>query len=236
MLQALSEAPANSIIVLHACCHNPTGVDLSPAQWAEVLRLIEGKGHITFLDFAYQGFGDGIDADAAAVRMFAASAVPCLVASSFSKSFSFYGERAGALSMVLPNQDEAQRVLSQLKRVVRANYSNPPTHGGAVVSSILNTPDLRAQWEEELAGMRARIKSMREGLVAHLRAAGIKRDFGFVAKQRGMFSYSGLTGEQVDRLRQDHGIYAVSSGRICVAALNEGNIKRVAEAIAAVIS
>ena len=235
MLQALEAAPAGSIIVLHACCHNPTGVDLADDQWEQVLQVMVNRGHVPFLDFAYQGFGDGIDADATAVRLFARGPLPCLVASSFSKSFSLYGERAGALSMVLPNQDEAQRVLSQLKRVVRTSYSSPPTHGGAVVSLILNTPELRASWEDEVAGMRARIKHMREELVSQLRSAGVEQDFSFVVRQRGMFSYSGLTSEQVDRLRQDHGIYAVSSGRICIAALNEGNIRPVAQAIATVL-
>jgi aromatic-amino-acid transaminase len=235
MLQGLSGAPDGSIIVLHACCHNPTGVDLSPEQWDEVIETVQRKGHVPFLDIAYQGFGDGIDADAAVVRKFARTMLPFLVSSSFSKSFSLYGERVGALSMVLPNQDEAQRVLSQLKRVVRANYSNPPTHGGAVVASVLNTPELRARWEEELAGMRIRIKQMREELVKRLAAAGAKQDFSFVARQRGMFSYSGLTSQQVDRLRDEFGIYAIASGRICVAALNPGNIERVSEAIAQVI-
>ncbi len=235
MLQELQAAPVGSIIVLHACCHNPTGVDLDLAQWDRVIAVLQEKGHIPFLDIAYQGFGDGIDADAAVVRKFAGGSLPFLVSSSFSKSFSLYGERVGALSMVLPTQDEAQRVLSQLKRVVRANYSNPPTHGGAVVASVLNTPDLRSRWEEELAGMRTRIKQMREQLVARLAAAGARQDFSFVARQRGMFSYSGLTSDQVDRLRDEHGIYAISSGRICVAALNEGNIQRVAGAIAKVI-
>jgi aromatic-amino-acid transaminase len=235
MLQGLSDAPDGSIIVLHACCHNPTGVDLSDEQWDGVIEVVQRKGHIPFLDIAYQGFGDGIDADAAVVRKFARTTLPFLVSSSFSKSFSLYGERVGALSMVLPNQDEAQRVLSQLKRVVRANYSNPPTHGGAVVASVLNTPELRARWEEELAGMRVRIKQMREELVKRLAAAGARQDFSFVARQRGMFSYSGLTSQQVDRLREEFGIYAIASGRICVAALNPGNIERVSEAIAKVI-
>ena len=235
MLQGLQSAPDGSVIVLHACCHNPTGVDLDPAQWDRVIELMQKKGHIPFLDIAYQGFGDGIDADAAVVRKFAATPMPFLVSSSFSKSFSLYGERVGALSMVLPTQDEAQRVLSQLKRVVRANYSNPPTHGGAVVASVLNTPELRARWEEELAGMRTRIKQMREELEKRLAAAGVKQDFSFVARQRGMFSYSGLTSQQVDRLREEYGIYAISSGRICVAALNPGNIDRVAKAIGKVI-
>ena len=236
LLQGLRAAPDGSIFVLHACCHNPTGVDLDPGQWDQVIEVLQQKGHIPFLDIAYQGFGDGIDADAAVVRKFAGRPMPFLVSSSFSKSFSLYGERVGALSMVLPTQDEAQRVLSQLKRVVRANYSNPPTHGGAVVASVLNTPDLRSRWEEELAGMRTRIKQMREELVKRLAAAGVRQDFSFVARQRGMFSYSGLTSQQVDRLREEFGIYAISSGRICVAALNPGNIGRVAEAIAKVLA
>ena len=235
MLQGLNAAPVGSIIVLHACCHNPTGVDLTLEQWDQVVDLMVRKGHIPFLDIAYQGFGDGIDPDAGVVRKFAASPLPILVSSSFSKSFSLYGERVGGLTMVLPTQDEAQRVLSQLKRLVRANYSNPPTHGGAVVAAVLNTPDWRARWEVELAGMRTRIKRMREELVACLKAAGVMQDFGFVAQQRGMFSYSGLSSAQVDRLREEHGIYAVASGRICVAALNQGNIQRVAEAIGKVI-
>ena len=235
MLQDLQSAPPGSIIVLHACCHNPTGVDLTFAQWEQVLAVMIDKSHIPFLDIAYQGFGDGIDADAAVVRLFAAGPLPLLISSSFSKSFSLYGERVGGLTMVLPSQDEAQRVLSQLKRVVRANYSNPPTHGGAIVSAILNTPEWRARWEEELSGMRARIKKMRGELVARLKAAGVRQDFSFVERQRGMFSYSGLTGDQVGRLREEHSIYALASGRICVAALNQGNVKRVAEAMADVI-
>ena len=236
LLQGLRAAPDGSIFVLHACCHNPTGVDLEPGQWDQVIEVLQQKGHIPFLDIAYQGFGDGIDADAAVVRKFAGRPMPFLVSSSFSKSFSLYGERVGALSMVLPTQDEAQRVLSQLKRVVRANYSNPPTHGGAVVASVLNTPDLRSRWEEELAGMRTRIKQMREELVKRHAAAGVRQAFSFVARQRGRFSYSGLPSQQVDRLREEFGIYAISSGRICVAALNPGNIGRVAEAIAKVLA
>lgn len=234
MLAALRAAPAGSIIVLHACCHNPTGVDLTETQWDQVIALMVECNHIPFLDIAYQGFGAGIEADAVAVRKFAASPLPLLISSSFSKSFSLYGERVGGLTMVLPTQDEAQRVLSQLKRVVRANYSNPPTHGGAIVASVLANPDWRARWEQELTGMRTRISQMREELVARLKAAGARQDFGFVARQRGMFSYSGLTTEQVSRLREEHGIYAIGSGRICVAALNQGNVERVAQAIARV--
>jgi aromatic-amino-acid transaminase len=235
MLSTLAGLPERSIVVLHACCHNPTGVDLTDGQWAKVVDACKAGGLIPFLDIAYQGFGDGIDADASAVRRFAGAGIDFLVASSFSKSFSLYGERVGALSFVAQDTDEAARVLSQLKRVVRTNYSNPPTHGGSVVSTVLNSPELRALWEQELAGMRDRIRAMRTGLVERLAARGVKRDFGFVAKQRGMFSYSGLTAAQVDRLRDEFGIYAVSTGRICLAALNSRNIDYVADAIAKVI-
>ena len=190
---------------------------------------------IPFLDIAYQGFGDGIDADAAAVRLFAQTDADFFIASSFSKSFSLYGERVGALTTVTANRDESTRVLSQIKRVIRTNYSNPPTHGGSVVATVLNTPELRARWEDELAGMRERIRGMRIGLVQHLKAHGVNRDFSFMLRQRGMFSYSGLTAEQVERLRVDHGIYAIGTGRICIAALNESNLDAVAAGIAAVL-
>lgn len=235
MLKTLRSLPARSIVVLHACCHNPTGVDLSPAQWKQLVSTCVESQLIPFLDIAYQGFGDGIDEDAFAVRLFAESGVDFLVSSSFSKSFSLYGERVGALSVVAQDKDEAARILSQLKRVVRTNYSNPPTHGGAVVSTILGSTELRALWERELAGMRDRIRAMRTGLVERLTALGVKRDFSFVSRQRGMFSYSGLTAAQVDRLRDEFGIYAVSTGRICLAALNNRNIDAVAQAIAAVV-
>jgi aromatic-amino-acid transaminase len=190
---------------------------------------------IPFLDIAYQGFGDGIEPDAAAVRLFAGAGIDFLVSSSFSKSFSLYGERVGALSVVAQDTEEASRLLSQLKRVVRTNYSNPPVHGSSVVATVLGSPALRARWEEELAGMRDRIRAMRTGLVERLAARGVKRNFGFVAKQRGMFSFSGMTAPQVERLRNEHGIYAVSSGRICVAALNSKNIDTVAKAMAEVM-
>jgi aromatic-amino-acid transaminase len=184
---------------------------------------------------AYQGFADNIDQDGAAVRLFADSGLCFFVSSSFSKSFSLYGERVGALSIVTENKDESTRVMSQLKRVIRTNYSNPAIHGGTVVATVLNTPELRAMWEQELAEMRDRIKLMRNSLVTKLAQAGAKRDFGFVNDQRGMFSYSGLTSDQVDRLREEYGIYAVSTGRICVAALNSKNIDGVAKAIASVL-
>lgn len=235
MLACLAEAPAGSVFVLHACCHNPTGVDLSNPQWAQVIDALKAHQHLPFLDIAYQGFGDGIEEDAAVLRSFAASGLPLLVSSSFSKSFSLYGERVGALTMVLPDADEAARVLSQLKRVIRSNYSNPPTHGGMVVQKVLNDNALRQLWFDELAAMRTRIKTMRQALVSGLQDAGVQRDFSFIAQQRGMFSYSGLSAEQVEALRTGHGVYAVSSGRICVAALNEHNIERVTKAIAQVI-
>jgi aromatic-amino-acid transaminase len=235
MVASLEALPAKSVVVLHACCHNPTGADLSPAQWQQVVAICKNKNLIPFLDMAYQGFADGIEQDGAAVRLFADSGLSFFVSSSFSKSFSLYGERVGALSIVTENKDEATRVLSQLKRVIRTNYSNPATHGGTVVATVLNNPELRAMWEQELAEMRDRIKLMRNTLVSKLAAAGANRDFSFVNEQRGMFSYSGLNADQVERLKSEFGIYAVSTGRICVAALNSKNIDLVAKAIATVL-
>jgi aromatic-amino-acid transaminase len=232
MLGGLATLPKGAIVVLHACCHNPTGVDLGIDDWKRVIESVREHGLVPFLDIAYQGFGDGIEADAVAVRLFAEARVPFFVASSFSKSFSLYGERVGALSIVTDSHDEAQRVQSQLKRVIRTNYSNPPTHGAAVVAAVLNHEGLRATWEAELGEMRERIRTMRRGLTQRLSAHG---DFGFIEAQRGMFSYSGLSSVQVDRLRTEFGIYAVGTGRICVAALNDGNLDRVAEAIASVL-
>ncbi|MHC5132544.1 amino acid aminotransferase [Pseudomonas glycinis] len=235
MLDDLNALPNGSIVVLHACCHNPTGVDLTPADWNKVLEVVKAKGHVPFLDMAYQGFGDGIDEDAAAVRLFAESGLTFFVSSSFSKSFSLYGERVGALSIVSESKEESARVLSQVKRVIRTNYSNPPTHGASIVAAVLNSPELRAQWEAELAEMRLRIRGMREQMVALLAEKAPGRDFSFVGRQRGMFSYSGLTTEQVHRLRNEFGIYALDTGRICVAALNQSNIKAVTDAIVQVI-
>src|SRR5690606_32595913 len=223
------------IVVLHACCHNPTGVDPSFDQWKEIAQVIKEKDLVPFLDIAYQGFGEGIEEDAAVVRMFADQEITMLVSSSFSKSFSLYGERVGALTLICDSSEEGERVMSQLKRVIRTNYSNPPTHGGTVVASVLNTPELYELWTQELAGMRERIRSMRSQLVEKLKENGVNQDFSFVLQQRGMFSYSGLTKEQVDVLREEHGVYAVASGRICVAALNSRNIDYVAKAIAAVL-
>ncbi|MFH0021615.1 amino acid aminotransferase [Pseudomonas fluorescens] len=235
MLEDLNALPNGSIVVLHACCHNPTGVDLSPADWDNVLQAVKAKGHVPFLDMAYQGFGDGIDEDAAAVRLFAESGLTFFVSSSFSKSFSLYGERVGALSIISESKEESARVLSQVKRVIRTNYSNPPTHGASIVAAVLNSPELRAQWEAELAEMRLRIRGMRTQMVDLLAEKAPGRDFSFVGRQRGMFSYSGLTTEQVHRLRNEFGIYALDTGRICVAALNQSNIKAVTDAIVQVI-
>ncbi|HXC39819.1 MAG TPA: amino acid aminotransferase [Burkholderiales bacterium] len=232
MSAALEKLPAGSVVVLHACCHNPTGVDLDADQWGKVIGIVRGRGLVPFLDIAYQGFGDGLDADGAVVRRFAETSGPLFVSNSFSKSFSLYGERIGALSVVADSADEAARALSQLKRIIRTNYSNPPTHGGQIVAAVLTTPELRKLWEEELAGMRVRIRAMREQLAAKLAARLPGHDFGYVVKQRGMFSYSGLTKEQVAKLAGGHGVYAVDTGRICVAALNSGNIDYVADAIA----
>jgi aromatic-amino-acid transaminase len=236
MLSDLESLPAQTIVVLHACCHNPTGVDPSFDQWQKIVQVIKEKELVPFLDIAYQGFGDGVEEDASVVRLFAEHDLTMLISSSFSKSFSLYGERVGALTLVCSSKEESGRVLSQLKRVIRTNYSNPPTHGGTIVSMVLNTPDLYNVWTEELATMRERIRSMRIALVDKLKEHGVKQDFDFVLAQRGMFSYSGLTAAQVDALREDHGIYAISSGRICVAALNSRNIDYVAQSIAKVLN
>jgi aromatic-amino-acid transaminase len=236
MLASLDRAPAGSIVLLHACCHNPTGVDPTAAQWDEILAKVRGRNLVPFLDLAYQGFADGIDADAAVVRRFAATPGPLFVSTSYSKSFSLYGERVGALSVVAADKDEAARVLSQLKRVVRSNYSSPPTHGGKIVAQVLSTPALRDLWESELRGMRERIRAMREALVAKLRERVPEADFHHVLEQRGMFSYSGLTKAQVQRLRDEFSVYAIDTGRICVAALNSRNLEYVADAVAAVMA
>lgn len=234
MKASLNALAAGSVIVLHACCHNPTGADLSQAQWDEVVAICKDKGLVPFLDMAYQGFADGIDADAAAVRALSNSGLQFFVASSFSKSFSLYGERVGALSIVTASKEESARVMSQVKRVIRTNYSNPPIHGGALVAGVLASPELCQMWETELAGMRDRIRGMRTGLVEAIKAQGVAQDFSFVVQQRGMFSYTGLTAAQVERMKEEFGIYAVSTGRICLAALNSRNVDYVAKAIAAV--
>jgi aromatic-amino-acid transaminase len=235
MTACFNSMAAGSVVVLHACCHNPTGADLDAGQWATVVETIKQKGLVPFIDMAYQGFADGIEPDAMALRLFAGSGLSFFVSSSFSKSFSLYGERVGALSIVTQNRDESARVLSQLKRVIRTNYSNPPTHGGAVVAAVLSSPELRQQWEDELGGMRERIRAMRTGLVDALKSQGVSGDFSFVVRQRGMFSYTGLTAAQVEVLREEFGIYAVSTGRICLAALNSRNLGYVAESIATIL-
>ena len=235
MLADLASAAPGSIAVLHACCHNPTGYDISAAQWDQVVAMCKSRGLLPFLDMAYQGFGYGLAEDGAAVQKFTAAGLSFFVASSFSKSFSLYGERVGALSVLCDNQDEAARVLSQLKVVIRTNYSNPPTHGGTVVAAVLANPQWRALWESELAGMRTRIKAMRQKLVDGLKAAGLQQDMGFITNQIGMFSYSGLSREQMVRLRQEFGVYGTDTGRMCVAALNGKNIDYVCASIAKVI-
>lgn len=235
MLASLNAAEAGTIIVLHACCHNPTGYDLTPEQWEQVIAVVKAKSLTAFLDMAYQGFGFGIAEDGAVIGKFVAAGLTFFVSTSFSKSFSLYGERVGALSVLCDNKEEAARVLSQLKIVIRTNYSNPPTHGGAVVAAVLGNPELRALWEQELGGMRVRIKEMRQKLVDGLKAAGVGRDMSFITTQIGMFSYSGLTKDQMVRLRSEFGVYGTDTGRMCVAALNSKNIDYVCKAIAAVL-
>ncbi len=235
MLAALNAAPAGTVVVLHACCHNPTGYDITPAQWDQVVAAVKAKGLVPFLDMAYQGFGYGLQEDGAAVAKFVDAGLTFFVSTSFSKSFSLYGERVGALSVLCENKEEAARVLSQLKIAIRTNYSNPPTHGGAVVAAVLGNPELRALWEKELGEMRVRIKAMRQKLVDGLKAAGVKEDMSFITTQIGMFSYSGLTKDQMVRLRNEFGVYGTDTGRMCVAALNSKNIDHVCASIAKVI-
>ena len=235
MKSALGTLPAKSIVLLHACCHNPTGVDLSAAQWEEVVGIVRARDLVPFIDFAYQGFGEGIEQDAVAVRAFTKAGLPCVISSSFSKSFSLYRERVGAITFITADADEAKRVTSQVKRTIRTNYSNPSSHGGQIVALVLGNPDLRQKWEAELTEMRTRIQKMRTLFVQQLKARGITRDFSFIEQQCGMFSYSGLELEKVRRLRSDFGIYIVDSGRICVAAMNEKNIEYITEAIAKVL-
>ncbi len=234
MLDALKAADAGTVVILHACCHNPTGYDLAPDQWTQVRDVVVERGLVPLLDMAYQGFAESIEADGAAVRAFADAGIPVFVTTSFSKTFSLYGERIGALSVVCSDADEAKRVLSQLKIVVRTTYSNPPTHGAQVVATVLGDPELRALWESELGAMRERIKAMRVGLRDGLVAAQPGADVDYIVSQNGMFSYSGLNKDQMVRLREEFGIYGLDSGRICVAALNEGNLPAVVEAIAQV--
>ncbi|SEI65004.1 aromatic amino acid transaminase [Frateuria terrea] len=234
MLEDLGRLEPGTVVLLHACCHNPTGVDPDAQQWQQVVDLVKARDLLPFVDIAYQGFDQGIDADATAIRLFAASGIDAfVVASSYSKSFSLYGERVGALSMVGADRDEAARLRAKIKQTIRANYSSPATHGGALVAGVLGSAELRAMWEAELAEMRERIHAMRAGLVEKLAVHGAPQ-FGFIQQQAGMFSYSGLSRAQVDRLREEYGIYALGTGRICVAALNRGNLDVVAQAVAAV--
>jgi aromatic-amino-acid transaminase len=235
MLASLNAAAAGTIVVLHACCHNPTGYDITAAQWDQVIAAVKAKNLTAFLDMAYQGFGHGIAEDGAVIGKFVAAGLNIFVSTSFSKSFSLYGERVGALSVVATDKEEASRVLSQLKIAIRTNYSNPPIHGGAVVAAVLNNPELRAQWESELAEMRVRIKAMRQKLVDSLKSAGVQQDMSFITTQIGMFSYSGLTKDQMVRLRTEFGVYGTDTGRMCVAALNSKNIDYVCASIAKVV-
>ena len=235
MLASLNAAAPATIVVLHACCHNPTGYDITADQWDQVIAVVKAKSLTAFLDMAYQGFGHGIAEDGAVIGKFVAAGLDFFVSTSFSKSFSLYGERVGALSVLCASKEEADRVLSQLKIVIRTNYSNPPIHGGAVVAAVLNNPTLRAQWEQELGEMRARIKVMRKSLVQGLKAAGVKADMGFITTQIGMFSYSGLNKDQMVRLRSEFGVYGTDTGRMCVAALNSKNIDHVCASIAKVM-
>jgi aromatic-amino-acid transaminase len=236
MLSALKAMPEKSLVLMHACCHNPTGVDLTAAQWAELIPVIQDRKLLPYLDIAYQGFGDGIEADAFAIRALADADISFFCASSFSKSFSLYGERCGGLSVVCPDKKQADLVLGQLKATIRKNYSSPPTHGGQIVARVLQTPALRAMWADELGAMRLRIAAMRKRLFEVLSAKLPGRDFSYFLTQRGMFSYTGLTADQADRLREDHGVYVLRSGRMCVAGLNTNNVEATAVAMAAVMA
>ena len=236
MLAALQDMPKRSVVLLHACCHNPTGVDLSRAQWQQLVPVLRERGLIAFLDLAYQGYGDGIEEDAYALRLLADEGLSFFVANSFSKSMSLYGERCGALSVVCPDAAQAALVLGQLKATVRRNYSTPPLHGGQLVARVLSTPDLRAAWEAEVKAMRERIQLMRKSLHAVLSAKLPGRDFSYFLTQLGMFSYTGLSPAQVDRLKNEFGVYVLRSGRMCVAGLNTRNVEAVAVAMAAVLA
>ncbi len=236
MMDKLSSLPPQSIVLLHACCHNPTGVDLSRAQWEALVPVLRERGLIAFVDMAYQGFGEGLDADAFAVRALTDAGVPTVVANSFSKNFSLYGERCGALSVVCTTADEASRVFGQLMGTVRANYSNPPTHGARLVAQVLTTPSLRSAWQTELDGMRTRIAAMREQIHARLAPHVTGEKLSRYIAQRGMFTYTGLSAAQADTLRETHGVYVLRSGRMCVAGLNTRNVDTVAHAIAQVLT
>ncbi|MBF6987125.1 amino acid aminotransferase [Cupriavidus sp. IK-TO18] len=235
MMEALRAIPAQSIVLLHACCHNPTGVDLNQDQWRQLIALVKANNLLPFVDMAYQGFGAGLEDDAFAIRELVAQDVPCLVANSFSKNFSLYGERCGGLSVFCNTAGEAANVLGQLTGAVRANYSNPPTHGARVVAKVLTTPELRQLWEEELAQMCGRIARMREAIHHNLRDHVSGEALSRYLTQRGMFTYTGLSTDQAERLREQHGVYLLRSGRMCVAGLNERNVGIVAKAIGSVL-
>ncbi|SUW65804.1 Aromatic-amino-acid aminotransferase [Buttiauxella agrestis] len=235
LLETLNILPAQSIVLLHPCCHNPTGSDLTDAQWDVVVEILKARELIPFLDIAYQGFGAGMEQDAYAIRAIASAGLPALVSNSFSKIFSLYGERVGGLSVVCENAETASRVLGQLKATVRRNYSSPPNFGAQVVALVLNDEQLKANWLAEVETMRRRILDMRQALVSVLKAEMPDRNFDYLLQQRGMFSYTGLSAEQVDRLRDEFGVYLIASGRMCVAGLNSNNVQRVAQAFAAVM-
>ncbi|AFJ48712.1 amino acid aminotransferase [Shimwellia blattae] len=235
LLAHLNTLPAGDIVLLHPCCHNPTGADLTDAQWDQVIEVLKARGLLAFMDIAYQGFGGGMEADAYAIRAAAAAGVPVLVSNSFSKIFSLYGERVGGLSVVCEDSDIAARVLGQLKATVRRIYSSPPNYGAQVVSLVLNDPQLRASWLAEVESMRQRIVEMRRILVETLKTRLPGRDFSYLQRQRGMFSYTGLSAQQVERLREEFGVYLIASGRMCLAGLNLNNVDDVARAIAAVM-
>jgi aspartate/tyrosine/aromatic aminotransferase len=236
MVAALANAPAGDVVVLHGCCHNPTGVDLDRGQWRTVAEVVTGRGLLPVVDFAYQGFADGLNEDAAGLAELADRCPDLLIASSYSKNFGLYSERVGALTLVAANTEAAETALSHIKRVIRANYSNPPAHGAAVVATVLNDPELRAAWEAEVSEMRERINTMRHLFVETLQEKGVAQDFSFIARQRGMFSFSGLTPEQVKALRERHAVYVVGSGRISVAGMTEGNMEYLCTAIADVLN
>lgn len=235
LTQDLNALPDKSVVLLHACCHNPTGYDLTKAQWDEVLDICRKNHLIALLDIAYQGFGDGLVEDTYAVRLFARSGLDFCVASSFSKNFGLYGERIGALTVVTQNEKEAHAVLTNAESLVRSSYSNPPLHGARIVRNVLTDPEKKGAWEKEVAGMRNRIRTMRITLAQNIKEIGAKRDFSFITRQKGMFSYTGFTPEQIERLAREFGIYAVSNGRICLCGLNDKNIAYVAEAFSAVL-
>lgn len=235
MIAHFETLPKHTIVLLHPCCHNPTGVDLSNEQWTQVIKVVKSRELIAFLDIAYQGFGDGLEEDAYAIHAMTEAGVTFFLSNSFAKNMSIYGERCGGLSVICPTAAEAQLVLGQLKFTIRRNYSSPPTHGSQIVAAVLNDAGLRAMWVNEVAEMRSRIQAMRQKLYGVLSAKVAGRDFSYFIKQRGMFSYTGLTPAQVERLKDEFAVYLVRSGRMCVAGLNEGNIDYVANAMAAVL-